>query len=339
MATAADTLSSSALQQSAGHAAGTVVYSDRIVTAFLIATVGWALFGMLAGVYLAAEMVFPALNFDLPWLTFGRLRTVHTNAVVFAFGGSALIGTSLYSVQRTCRTTLFAPRLAWALFCGWQAGLMLGLLSLFAGINTGKEYAEFEWPFDIAITLLWVSYGIVFFGTIACRRVRPIYISNWFYGALIIVVAVLHLVNSMELPVSLTKSYSLYSGSQDAIVQWWYGHNAVGFFLTGGFLGMLYYFLPKQTGNQIWSYRLSIISFWGFVFTYIWAGPHHLHYSAIPDWVQGLAMVMSLLLLAPSWGTMANGIMTLSGAWQQIARQSVIAVYRAVTGFLWPSHL
>ena len=292
--------------------ATTEFFEDRVVTAFAAAAVVWALFGMLAGVYLAAEMVWPALNLDQPWLTFGRLRTVHTNAVIFGFGGSALIGTSLYSVQRTCHRRLFMPRLSWAVFYGWQAGLALAMVTLFMGINSAKEYAEFEWPLDIAVALLWIAYAVVFFGTIARRRIEPIYVSNWFFGALIIVVAMLHVVNSMALPVSLVKSYPLYAGARDAVVQWWYGHNAVGFFLTGGFLGMLYYFLPKQTGAPIWSYRLSVVAFWAFVYSYIWAGPHHLHYNAIPDWLQSLAMVMSLILLAPSWATMLNGIMTLS---------------------------
>ena len=293
-------------------------YENRIVTVFTVATLFWALFGMAAGVYLAAEMVLPALNFDLPWLSFGRLRTVHTNAVVFGFGGSALIATALYSVQRTCRVPLFAPALAWLVFWGWQLGLIVAMLSLFMGINSGKEYAEMEWPLDIAVAVVWVSFAVVFFGTLATRKVRPIYVSNWFYGALILVVAMLHIVNNLAVPVSAVKSVTVYAGARDAIVQWWYGHNAVGFFLTGGFLGMMYYFLPKQTGKPIWSYRLSIISFWAFVFTYIWAGPHHLHYSAIPDWVQNLGMVMSLILLAPSWGTMVNGIMTVSGAWDKV---------------------
>lgn len=298
--------------------ASAVNYEATVVNVFVGATVLWALFGMLAGVWLAAEMVFPALNFDSPALSFGRLRTVHTNAVVFGFGGSALIGTSFYVVQRTCGVRLFAVPLAWLVFWGWQLGLIAGMGSLFAGINTAKEYAELEWPFDIAITILWVCYAIVFFGTIFMRKIQPIYVANWFYGALIIVIAMLHIVNSLEVPFSLTSSYSLYAGSQDAVVQWWYGHNAVGFFLTGGFLGMMYYFLPKQADRPIWSYRLSIVAFWSFVFTYIWAGPHHLHYNAIPDWVQGIGMVMSLILLLPSWGTMVNGIMTMSGAWQKI---------------------
>ena len=293
-------------------------FEDRIVAWFVAATVAWALFGMLAGLYLAAEMVWPILNWDLPGLTFGRLRTVHTNSVVFGFGGSALIGTSFYSVQRTCRARLFAPRAAWFVFWGWQAGLALAMATLFLGMNSGKEYAEFEWPLDIAVAILWIAYAVVFFGTIAKRKVRPIYVSNWFYGALIIVLTMLHVVNSLALPVGVFKSYSVYAGSRDAIVQWWYGHNAVGFFLTGGFLGMMYYFLPKQAGRPIWSYRLSIIAFWAFVYTYIWAGPHHLHYSAIPDWVQNLGVVMSIILLAPSWATMVNGIMTMAGAWQKL---------------------
>ena len=299
-------------------AAAAGYYEDRLVSFGIVSTVLWALFGMAAGVWLAAELVFPVLNFDLPWLTFGRLRTVHTNSVVFGFGGSALIATSFYSVQRTCHQRLFAPALGWFVMIGWQAGLILGMLTLFAGINSGKEYAELEWPLDIAVAVLWVSYAVVFFGTIATRKIRPIYISNWFYGALIIVVAMLHIVNNLALPSGLLKSYSIYAGSHDAVVQWWYGHNAVGFFLTGGFLGMLYYFLPKQAGQPIWSYRLSIIAFWAFVYTYIWAGPHHLHYNAIPDWVQSLGMVMSVILLAPSWATLVNGAMTMSGAWQKL---------------------
>ncbi|HEX7082465.1 MAG TPA: cytochrome-c oxidase, cbb3-type subunit I [Gammaproteobacteria bacterium] len=295
-----------------------VHYEDRIVAAFTAAAVAWTLVGMLAGVYVAAELVWPALGFEQPWLSFGRLRTVHTHSVIFGFGVSALIGTAFYSVQRTSHVPLFAPRLAWFVFYAWQATCVLGALSLFAGINASKEYAELEWPFDVAIAVAWISFGVVFFGTLARRKVGPIYVSNWFYGALIIVVAMLHVVNSLALPATLTKSYSLYAGAQDAIVQWWYGHNAVGFLLTGGFLGMLYYFLPKQAEQPIWSYRLSIVAFWAFVYTYIWAGPHHLHYNAIPEWVQSLGVVMSLILLAPSWATMINGVMTVSGAWRKL---------------------
>lgn len=295
-----------------------VLYEDRIVAAFTAAAVVWTLVGMLAGVYVAAELVWPELGFDQPWLSFGRLRTVHTHSVIFGFGVSALIGTAFYSVQRTSHVPLFAPRLAWFVFYAWQATCVLGALSLLGGINASKEYAELEWPFDLAIAVAWISFGVVFFGTLARRRVGPIYVSNWFYGALIIVVAMLHVVNSLALPATLTKSYSLYAGAQDAIVQWWYGHNAVGFLLTGGFLGMLYYFLPKQAEQPIWSYRLSIVAFWAFVYTYIWAGPHHLHYNAIPEWVQSLGVVMSLILLAPSWATMINGVMTVSGAWRKL---------------------
>ena len=294
--------------------AATQAYDDGIVRAFTIASVVWAVLGMAAGVYVAAELVWPTIDFGLPGLSFGRLRTVHTNIVLFGFGVSALIGTSFYSVQRTSHVRLFLPRLAWIIFFAWQAAIVLGVASLMAGWNGGKEYAELEWPFDIAIALAWVAYAVVFFGTIAKRRVNPIYISNWFYGALIIVVAMLHIVNNLAIPVTLGKAYSLYPGAQDAIVQWWYGHNAVGFLLTGGFLGMLYYFLPKQAGQPIWSYRLSIVAFWAFVYSYIWAGPHHLHYNAIPEWVQSLGMVMSLILLAPSWATLINGIMTVSKA-------------------------
>ena len=293
-------------------------YDDTLVRAFTIWSLVWAIAGMGAGVYVAAELIWPTIDLGLPWLSFGRLRTLHTNAVVFGFGVSALMATSFYSVQRTCGVGLFAPRLARFVLWTWQAIIVLGGLSLLAGINGSKEYAELEWPFDIAIAVAWISYGVVFFGTIAKRKIRPIYISNWFYGALIIVVAMLHVVNNLELPVTLTKSYSLFAGAQDAVVQWWYGHNAVGFLLTGGFLGMVYYFLPKQADRPIWSYRLSIVAFWAFVYTYIWAGPHHLHYNAVPEWVQSLGMVMSLILLAPSWATLINGVMTVSGAWRKL---------------------
>jgi len=289
-------------------------YEDRIVTAFTACSVFWAVLGMLAGVYVAAELVWPTIDFGLPGLSFGRLRTLHTTLVLFGFGVSGLVATGLYSVQRTSHVRLFAPGLAWFVLYAWQLTIVLGGASILAGWNAGKEYAELEWPFDLAIAVAWVSFGVVFFGTIARRKMEAIYISNWFYGALIIVVAMLHIVNSLALPATLGKSYSLFAGAQDAVVQWWYGHNAVGFLLTGGFLGMLYYFLPKQAEQPIWSYRLSIVAFWAFVYTYIWAGPHHLHYHSIPEWVQSLGMAMSLILLAPSWATMVNGIMTVSAA-------------------------
>ena len=293
-------------------------YSDRVVRFLVICSIGWSILGMAAGVYVAAELIWPGIDFGQQWLSFGRLRTLHTNAVIFGFGVSALMGTAFYSVQRTSHVRLFMPKLAWVTAIGWQLGVLAGGLSLLAGWNAAKEYAELEWPFDIAIAVLWVFFAVVFFGTITKRRIKPIYVSNWFYGGLIIVIAMLHIVNSLAIPVTLSKSYSLFSGAQDAIVQWWYGHNAVGFLLTGGFLGMLYYFLPKQAGRPIWSYRLSIVAFWAFTYSYIWAGPHHLHYNAIPDWVQSLGMVMSLILLAPSWATMINGIMTVAGASQKL---------------------
>jgi cytochrome c oxidase cbb3-type subunit 1 len=293
-------------------------FEDRVVLRLIQFAVVWAILAMFVGVYVAAEFLWPGLDFGQFWLSFGRIRPLHTNGIIFGFGVSALMATAFYSVQRTSHVTLFMPRLAWICCYGWQLLVLLGGLSLLAGWTTTKEYAELEWPFDLAITVLWVCFGVVFFGTIANRKIRPIYVSNWFYGALIIVIAMLHIVNNLEIPVTFNKSYSLYAGAQDAIVQWWYGHNAVGFLLTGGFLGMVYYFLPKHAGQPIWSYRLSVISFWAFTYSYIWAGPHHLHYSAIPAWVQSLGMVMSLVLLAPSWATMVNGVMTVSKAWPKL---------------------
>jgi cytochrome c oxidase cbb3-type subunit 1 len=281
---------------------------------------------MLVGVIIAAQLAWPALNFDLPWLTFSRLRPLHTNAVVFAFGGSALFATSYYIVQRTCHARLFAPALAAFTFWGWQLVIVLAAVTLPLGFSTAKEYAELEWPIDVLITVVWVAYAIVFFGTIVKRKVKHIYVANWFLGAFILTVAVLHLGNSAALPVSLMgmKSYSAYAGVQDAMVQWWYGHNAVGFFLTAGFLGMMYYFMPKAANRPVYSYRLSVVHFWAIAFTYIWAGPHHLHFTALPDWTQSLGMVMSLILLAPSWGGMINGIMTLSGAWEKLRTDPIL---------------
>ncbi|MCG6975312.1 MAG: cytochrome-c oxidase, cbb3-type subunit I [Acidiferrobacterales bacterium] len=299
-------------------------YNYSVVRQFSVMTIIWGVVGMLVGVLIAAQMAWPVLNFDTPWLTFSRLRPLHTNAVIFAFGGSALFATSYYVVQRTCHTRLFAPGLAAFTFWGWQLVIVLAAISLPLGYTTSKEYAELEWPIDILITLVWVSYAVVFFGTIFKRKVQHIYVANWFFGAFIITVAILHLGNSAALPVSFTKSYSVYSGAQDAMVQWWYGHNAVGFFLTAGFLGMMYYFIPKQAERPVYSYRLSVVHFWALVFTYIWAGPHHLHYTALPDWTQSVGMVFSLILLAPSWGGMINGIMTLSGAWQKLRSDPIL---------------
>jgi len=299
-------------------------YNYKVVRQFAIMTVVWGIVGMLVGVVIAAQLVWPALNTDLPWFTFGRLRPLHTNAVIFAFGGSALFATSYYVVQRTCQTRLFSDGLAAFTFWGWTLIILLAAISFPLGITTSKEYAELEWPIDILITLVWVAYAVVFFGTIMKRRVKHIYVANWFYGAFILTIAVLHVVNSAELPVSLTKSYSVYAGPIDAMVQWWYGHNAVGFFLTAGFLGMMYYFVPKQANRPIYSYRLSVVHFWALISTYMWAGPHHLHYTALPDWTQSLGMVFSLILLAPSWGGMINGIMTLSGAWDKLRTDPIL---------------
>ena len=299
-------------------------YNYKVVRQFAIMTVVWGIVGMLVGVWIAAEMAWPALNFDIPWLTFSRLRPLHTNAVIFAFGGSALFATSYYVVQRTSHVRLFSDTLAAFTFWGWQAVIVGAALTLPFGITSSKEYAELEWPLDILITLVWVAYAIVFFGTLVKRKVSHIYVANWFYGAFILTIAVLHVFNNLEVPVSWTKSYSIYAGVQDAMVQWWYGHNAVGFFLTAGFLGIMYYFIPKQAERPVYSYRLSVVHFWALAFTYIWAGPHHLHYTALPDWTQSLGMVFSLILLAPSWGGMINGIMTLSGAWQKLRTDPIL---------------
>jgi len=299
-------------------------YNYRVVRQFSIMTVAWGVVGMLVGVLIAAQLLWPELNFGVPWLSYGRLRPLHTNAVIFAFGGSALFATSYYVVQRTCHARLFSDRLAGFTFWGWQAVIVLAAITLPLGISTSKEYAELEWPIDILIALVWVSYAVVFFGTLYKRRVQHIYVANWFFGAFILTVALLHIVNSAAVPVTFWKSYSAYAGAQDAMVQWWYGHNAVGFFLTAGFLGMMYYFIPKQAGRPIYSYRLSVVHFWALIFTYMWAGPHHLHYTALPDWVQSLGMVFSLILLAPSWGGMINGIMTLSGAWHKLRDDPIL---------------
>jgi cytochrome c oxidase cbb3-type subunit 1 len=299
-------------------------YNYSIVRQFAIMTVIWGIVGMLVGVILAAQFIWPDLTFGIPWLSFGRLRPLHTNAVIFAFGGCALFATSYYVVQRTCNVRLFAAPLAAFTFWGWQLIIVLAAVTLPLGITTGKEYAELEWPIDILITLVWVSYAIVFFGTLWTRKTPHIYVANWFFGAFILTVAILHLVNSAEMPAGMWKSYSAYAGVQDAMVQWWYGHNAVGFFLTAGFLGMMYYFVPKQAGRPVYSYRLSVVHFWALIFTYMWAGPHHLHYTALPDWAQSLGMVFSLILLAPSWGGMINGIMTLSGAWYKLREDPIL---------------
>jgi cytochrome c oxidase cbb3-type subunit 1 len=301
-----------------------VAFNFRVVRQFALMSVAWAVVGMLVGLYIAAELVWPGLSFEVPWLTYSRLRALHTNAVIFAFGGSVLFATAYYVVQRTSQATLFAPRLAAFTFWGWQAVIVSAAITLPLGITTTKEYAELEWPIDVLIAVVWVAFGVVFFGTLAKRRVNHIYVANWFFASFIITVAMLHIVNSLAVPVSLWKSYSAYAGVQDAMVQWWYGHNAVGFFLTAGFLGIMYYFVPKQTGRPIYSYRLSVVHFWALVFTYIWAGPHHLLYTSLPDWTQSLGMIFSIVLLAPSWGGMINGIMTMSGAWHRLRTDPIL---------------
>ena len=299
-------------------------YNYKVVRQFAIMTVVWGIVGMLVGVIIAAQLVWPDLTFGVEWLSYGRLRPLHTNAVIFAFGGCALFGTSYYVVQRTCQTRLLSDTLAAIHFWGWQLVIVLAAITLPLGYTQGKEYAELEWPIDILITVVWVVYAINFFGTIMRRRTQHIYVANWFYGAFILTVAILHLVNSAAIPASMWKSYSAFAGVQDAMIQWWYGHNAVGFFLTAGFLGIMYYFVPKQAERPIYSYRLSVVHFWALIFTYMWAGPHHLHYTALPDWVQSLGMVFSLILLAPSWGGMINGIMTLSGAWHKLRDDPIL---------------
>jgi len=299
-------------------------YNYKVVRQFAIMTVVWGIVGMLVGVIIAAQLIWPDLTFGIEWLSYGRLRPLHTNAVIFAFGGCALFGTSYYVVQRTCQARLLSDGMAAFHFWGWQVVIVLAAITLPLGYTQGKEYAELEWPIDILITLVWVCYAIVFFGTIMKRRTQHIYVANWFYGAFILTVAILHLVNSAAIPASMWKSYSAYAGVQDAMIQWWYGHNAVGFFLTAGFLGIMYYFVPKQAERPIYSYRLSVVHFWALIFTYMWAGPHHLHYTALPDWVQSLGMVFSLILLAPSWGGMINGIMTLSGAWHKLRDDPIL---------------
>jgi cytochrome c oxidase cbb3-type subunit 1 len=301
-----------------------VAYFDTPVRWFALAAVLWGVVGMLVGVIIAAQLAWPELNLGIPWLSYGRLRPLHTNAVIFAFGGCVLFATAYHVVQRTGQTRLFAPGLAMFTFWGWQLVIVLAAITLPLGYTQSREYAELIWPIDLLIAAVWVSFAVVFFGTVGIRNVRHIYVANWFFGAFIIAVALLHIFNNIQIPTSLTHSYSAYAGVQDAMVQWWYGHNAVGFFLTAGFLGMMYYYIPKQAERPVYSYRLSIVHFWALIFTYMWAGPHHLHYTALPDWAQSIGMIFSLVLLAPSWGGMINGIMTLSGAWHKLRDDPIL---------------
>ncbi len=302
-----------------------VEYNYDIVKMFTIATVFWGIVGFLAGVFIALQLVFPDLNIE-PYLNFGRLRPLHTSAVIFAFGGNALLGTSYFIVQRTCGVRLWSDKLATFTFWGYQAFIIMAATGYVLGITQGKEYAEPEWYVDIWLTVVWVVYLFVFMMTIINRKEPHLYVANWFYLSFIVTVAILHLGNGLALPVDITgvKSYSAFAGVQSAMIQWWYGHNAVGFFLTAGFLGMMYYFVPKQANRPVYSYRLSIVHFWSLIFIYIWAGPHHLHYTALPDWAQTLGMTFSIMLWMPSWGGMINGVMTLSGAWNKLREDPIL---------------
>lgn len=309
-------------------------YMDGPVRAGVIATVFWGIAGFAVGVLIAAQLAWPELNLE-PWFTFGRLRPLHTSAVIFAFGGNALLATSFHVVQRTTGARLFGGGLVWFVFWGYQAFIVLAATGYLVGVTQSKEYAEPEWYVDLWLTVVWVAYLVVFLGTIARRKEPHIYVANWFYLAFIVTVAMLHVVNNLAVPVSLlgSKSYPAFAGVQDALTQWWYGHNAVGFFLTAGFLGMMYYYIPKRANRPVYSYRLSIIHFWSLIFLYIWAGPHHLHYTALPDWAQTLGMTFSVMLWMPSWGGMINGIMTLSGAWDKLRTDPILRMMVMAVAF------
>jgi cytochrome c oxidase cbb3-type subunit I/II len=302
----------------------TFKYDNRIVRAFAIATMIWSVVGMSAGLLAAVQLFWPEANLSLQFVTFGRLRPLHTNAVIFAFVGNGMFMGVYYSLQRLCKARMFSDALSWINFWGWNAIIVAAALTLPLGFTTSKEYAELEWPIDIAITLIWVAFTVNLIGTILKRREKHLYVAIWFYIATAVTVAVLHIVNSLEVPAGMFKSYSIYAGVQDALVQWWYGHNAVAFFLTTPFLGLMYYFLPKAANRPVFSYRLSIIHFWALIFLYIWAGPHHLLYTALPDWAQSLGMVFSVMLVAPSWGGMLNGLLTLRGAWDKVRQDPVL---------------
>ncbi len=304
-----------------------VDYDDEVVKKFLWATLGWGAVGMLVGVIIAIQLAWWPANLNLPYTSFGRLRPLHTNAVIFAFAGNAVFTGVYYSLQRLCKVRMFNDTLSAIHFWGWQGIIVLAAITLPLGLTQGKEYAELIWPIDILVALIWVVFAINFFGTIANRKSEHMYVAIWFYIATVITIAVLHIVNSLAIPVSLFKSYSIFPGITDALVQWWYGHNAVGFLLTTPFLGMMYYFLPKAAQRPVYSYRLSIVHFWALVFLYIWAGPHHLLYSSLPDWAQTLGMIFSVMLIAPSWGGMLNGLLTLRGAWDRVREEPVLKFF------------
>ncbi|MFO1104563.1 MAG: cytochrome-c oxidase, cbb3-type subunit I [Amaricoccus sp.] len=310
-------------------------YMDDVVRAGVIATAFWGVVGFAAGTFIAFELAFPDLNLGLPWTSFGRLRPLHTSAVIFAFGGNALIATSFYIVQRTCAARLWGGRAGWFVFWGYNLFIVLAATGYVLGSTQGKEYAEPEWYVDLWLTIVWVAYLAVFVGTLVKRKEPHIYVANWFFLAFIVTIAMLHVVNNLAIPISIWSSQSviLFPGVQGAMVQWWYGHNAVGFFLTAGFLGMMYYFVPKQAERPIYSYKLSIIHFWALIFLYIWAGPHHLHYTALPDWAQFLGMTFSIMLWMPSWGGMINGLMTLQGAWDKLRTDPILRMLVVSVGF------
>lgn len=299
-------------------------YNFEVVKWFTVMSIVYLVVGTFVGVYIASELAWPALNLDMAELSFGRLRPLHTNAVIFAFGGSALMATSFYSVQRTSGVPLWSNKLAWFVFWGWNAIILSAVVTLPLGLTSGKEYAELEWPIDIAIAVVWLAYSFNFIMTLAVRKTSHIYVSNWFFLSMMVMITYLHVVNSLAIPVSAFKSYSIFSGVQDAMIQWWWGHNAVGFYLTAGFLGIMYYFVPKQAGRPVFSYRLSVIHFWALSFGYVWLGAHHLQYTALPDWTGSLGAAVSLAMIIPSWGGAVNGMMTLSGAWDKLRTDYVL---------------
>jgi cytochrome c oxidase cbb3-type subunit 1 len=299
-------------------------YNFDVVRWFAVMAVVYVVVGALVGVYIASELAWPVLNFDSPYISFGRLRPLHTNAVIFAFGGCVLMATAFYSVQRTCGVRLWSDKMAWFTFFGWNAIIVSAVITLPLGITQGKEYAELEWPIDVAIAVVWLSYMFNFIMTMATRKSSHIYVSNWFFLGMMVMITYLHVVNSLAMPVGLFKSYSIFSGVQDAMIQWWWGHNAVGFYLTAGFLGIMYYFVPKQAGRPVFSYRLSVIHFWALMFGYVWLGAHHLQYTALPDWTGSLGAAVSLAMIIPSWGGAVNGMMTLSGAWDKLRTDYIL---------------
>jgi len=309
-------------------------YDNKIVKMFLIATVVWGIVGMLVGLMVAFLFIYPNYMEGIPWLSFGRLRPLHTNAVIFAFVGNSIFMGIYYSMQRLLKARMFSDALSKIHFWGWQLIIVAAAITLPLGYTSSKEYAELEWPIDIAITVIWVIMGINMIGTILKRRQRHIYVAIWFYLATLVTIALLHIFNNLEIPVSAFKSYSIYSGVQDALVQWWYGHNAVAFFLTTPVLGLMYYFVPKVANRPVYSYRLSIIHFWSLIFIYIWAGPHHLLYTALPEWAQNLGTVFSIMLIFPSWGGMINGLLTLRGAWDKVREDPILKFFVvAITGY------